>query len=84
MHETWFTDIDWNCPRYNKPEYVSRKNFLEHLKTKSTDRLREIVIAYNMVEFPHALKRYALINIVLDYCKEPLASEIIKKYPVVR
>lgn len=82
MYETWFTDIDWNCPKYNKKELVSRENFRHHVENISTNKLREIIIAYNMVEFPYVLNRFTLVNLVTDYSKEPVASEIIKKYRV--
>lgn len=80
MYETWFTDIDWNCPKYKKKELVSRENFRHHVESILTDRLREIIIAYKMVEFPYALNRFTMVNLVTDYSKEPVASEIIKKF----
>lgn len=83
MYETWFRCIDWNCPKYNIKDHVSRENFRHHVELIPTERLREIITIYNIVEFPDALNRFTLVNLVIDYSKEPLASELIKKYPVV-
>lgn len=83
MYETWFRCIDSNCPKYNIRELASRISFLQHVGNKSTDRLREIVITYNIVTFPQVLNRRTLIDLVIDHSKEPVASEIIKKFRVV-
>lgn len=78
--ETWFRCIDWNCAKYDKKEQASRTNFWHHVMFKSTDRLLELVIMYDIVKFPHILNRYTLANLVTDYSKEPISSEIINKF----
>ena len=81
--ESWYSCIDRICPKYGKKELTSRTNFWHHVAQKSTDRLHEIICAYNIVEFPHVLHPFTLTNLVTDYSKEPLASEIIRKFRVV-
>lgn len=69
--------IDSTCPGSKESTICDRKHFFNHVIKKSTEKLIDILNSNNLVKTPEALSRYTLVNLIIDFSTEPLASAIL-------
>jgi len=70
--------LDKDCPQHKIVTMSERKHFVYHVLKKSTLKIIDILESYGLIKYPEQLQRYTLVNLLVDFSTEPVASEIIE------
>ena len=73
-----YIDVDRDSVNYGKVKIVERrKNFLNYVKEKQIDKIKKVLIHYNVFSQIDIHDKWTLVNAFTDLCAKDVAERLL-------